>query len=270
MILANGAIVKRIFPVRMNTKGIPFGPPFDTDGSPMWKPFQERDPSPNEIAAWNRIAVPHNWALVLGRASDLVVIDVDPRHGGHETIKKYAVPLTFTIRTPGDGLHYYFACPPGGCASQPTFDQGIEIKGDGNIVLIPPSSKVVDGIKRRYEVVPGTETLPAAPLPAWAQARPRAVSPSKWRDAFRTVPRGQQNIQLTSLAGYLARTFPDELWPAIQEILWAIARRYPQDPHNPWTLENMTVIAESICATERTRRTSDAAKRAARCLTVEV
>src|SRR5262250_517001 len=121
MITIKGMIPKRIFPVRMNTKGIAFGPPFDADGTPMWKPFQERDPYSEEVAAWNQIAEPHNWALVLGQASDLVVVDVDRRHGGHETIKKYSVPLTFTVRTPGGGLHYYFACPRGGCASQLAF-----------------------------------------------------------------------------------------------------------------------------------------------------
>ncbi len=252
MITLSGTIPRRIFPVRLNTKGIPFGPPFDSDGSPMWKPFQERDPLPVEIAAWNRITEPHNWALVLGQASFVVVIDVDPRHGGDETIKKYPMPLTFTVRTPGGGHHYYFAGPREGCRSQLAFDQGIEIKGDGNLVLIPPSSK--NGVK--YEIVEGTENLPPAPLPAWAQARPaKAAGVSTWRDAFGAVPKGKQHTQLVSLCGYIAKTFPDELWPAIPEILWAIARRYPQDAHNPWTQADMVAIAESICAAEQRSRT---------------
>jgi hypothetical protein len=251
VITAQGTISKRVFPVRINTKGIPFGPPFDTDGTPMWKPFQDRDPTEDEMRAWDRLTVPHNLALVLGRASGFVVIDVDPRHGGNETIKKYPMPLTFTVRTPSGGHHYYFACPPGGCASQLAFDQGVEIKGDGNIVLIPPSSK--NGVK--YEIVDGTENLPVAMLPAWARTvKLRAVGESKWWGAFRTVPQGEQHARLVSLCGYIARTFPNELWPAIPEILWAIARRYPQDSRDPWTEADMAVIAETICAAEQRNR----------------
>ena len=240
---------KRIFPVRLGTKGIPFGPPFTEEGHGAWKPFQTRDPFPEEIAAWNRILGPLNWALVLGKASGFVVIDIDPRHGGDTTVTKYPLPPTFTIRTPGGGWHYYFQCPSSGCASQPAFDRGIEIKGDGNIVLVPPSQK--NGVA--YEIVDGMD-LPPAPLPSWAapatKTRTGGGAPGEWSRLLHGVAQGERNASCARLAGwFLARGLGRD---AAQEILTA------------WNLRNTPPLPDdeiahclaSISGADVRRRTS--------------
>lgn len=73
------------------------------------KPFEKdwpRHPFPvTDIAAW--VALGNNYG-VLGGYGDLVVVDADsPEMAGH--MKKNA-PLTFTVKTPKKGSHFYFLC----------------------------------------------------------------------------------------------------------------------------------------------------------------
>lgn len=74
------------------------------------------------------------------------VLDIDPRNGGDETLANWLeehgpLPRTWTARTGGGGVHYYFAheerfeaIPLGHLA------EGIDVKGDSrHYVLVPPS-----------------------------------------------------------------------------------------------------------------------------------
>jgi len=258
LIAVDGTISRRIFPVRLNTKGIPFGPPFDTDGSPMWRPFQERDPLPEEIAAWNRITSPHNWGLVLGRASGFTVLDIDPRNGADPAAfaVKYEIPRTFTVKTPSGGLHWYF-WHSAGLRSQLMFDRnpGVELKSNGTLAPIPPSGR--DG--RKYEIVDESE---AAGLPPKIFERAGALraggntsTSGRWKMALDVVPIGEQDTHLISLAGVLARQLTPDLWPTIPKTLAARAANWPHDPRRgPWTAADFERITESACRMESARQ----------------
>ena len=85
-----------------------------------------------------------NVGIATGSGSGIVVLDVDPRHGGDvslaETVERYAsLPSTPTVRT-GGGLHLYFrhlgavACTRG-LGGYP----GLDLRGDGGYVVAPPS-----------------------------------------------------------------------------------------------------------------------------------
>jgi hypothetical protein len=85
-----------------------------------------------------------NVAVLTGARSGIVVLDVDPRHGGTETLLALvaahgALPDTPVVETGGGGQHYYFAHPGGrvdGCVLGP----GLELKADGQLVVAPPSA----------------------------------------------------------------------------------------------------------------------------------
>jgi hypothetical protein len=53
-----------------------------------------------------------NIAIATGPASGLLVVDVDPRNGGEESLKKLfcgsPLPSTPTVNTGGGGMHLYF------------------------------------------------------------------------------------------------------------------------------------------------------------------
>ncbi len=90
-------------------------------------------------AAWPRA----NVGVLTGARSGLVVLDVDPRHGGDDDLaallaKHGPLPETPTVVTGGGGAHYYFA-HPGGTVEGYDLSDGLELKADGQFVVAPPS-----------------------------------------------------------------------------------------------------------------------------------
>lgn len=118
-----------------------------------WKPYQTRLPTEDEIQEWYRQWPDAGVAIVTGKVSGLVVLDVDPRNGGDESLKQLeaAGKLTLlasivSVRTQSGGMHYYFEYPKGGVMkTRPGFLPGLDLKSDGGYVVAPPT------------VVPGTD-----------------------------------------------------------------------------------------------------------------
>ncbi len=81
-----------------------------------------------------------NIGMALGRAShDLVVVDIDGKDG-QDSIREWNlhIPETVVARTGREGgFHYYFVAPGMGCRND--LFSGIDIKGDGGYVVVPPS-----------------------------------------------------------------------------------------------------------------------------------
>jgi DNA-binding MarR family transcriptional regulator len=108
-----------------------------------------------------------NVGLKTGRASGTAIIDVDPRNGGMETLRRLQaehgyLPPTRLHATGGDGFHYVL-CYPEGVVEVPSriIGTGIELKGDGAGIVLPPSNHTSGG---SYEVL---INAPLAPLPSW-------------------------------------------------------------------------------------------------------
>jgi hypothetical protein len=74
-------------------------------------------------------------------AEDEVVIDVDPRNGGANTLGLFpALPRTRTTKTRSDGRHYWLTVEPG-TEMRGKLGPGIDVKRHGKgYVVIPPSA----------------------------------------------------------------------------------------------------------------------------------
>jgi len=176
-----------------------------------WRAYQTRLPTEEERATWRRQWPDANQALVTGAISELVVVDVDPRRNGGQALQGRALPPTRVVRTPSGGAHYYFQHPGQTVPCVPDLLPGVDLKGDGGYVLVPPSS--IDG--NAYEVVIDE---PPAPMPQWLPAvlQLRAVRGGTGRlDAtelaslLRGVPEGQRDASAARIAGhYLAKGIP--------------------------------------------------------------
>lgn len=177
-----------------------------------WTEFQRRIAGAAEIDAWYRAQLDANVAVVTGRLSDLVVIDVDPRHGGEASLARLQaahgpLPVTAEVATGGGGRHLYFAHPPGELRNRAALAPGIDLRGDGGCVVAPPSRHKSG---RTYawaagrspdEIAPAA--LPRCFLPAPAAARP-GHPPAYWRTLVQQgVNEGRRNETLASLAGHL-------------------------------------------------------------------
>lgn len=92
------------------------------------------------------------WGVPTGNVNNILVLDVDVKGGGLDTIKKYHVPLTMSQTTMSGGKHYIFKYPADGknYGNRVGFDAGLDIRGQGG-----------------YIAYYGTDHTPIAEAPLW-------------------------------------------------------------------------------------------------------
>jgi uncharacterized protein (DUF927 family) len=130
-----------------------------------------------KIRAWWKENPNYNIAILTGERSGIVAMDIDPRNGGtemlYEKIFEYgALPHTITFKTGGGGVHYIFKHPGWRVKSKGVFE-GIDSKGDGGYIVVPPS---LHPSGKRYEQQVMTE---AAIMPDWWAKQVRDKEPVK-------------------------------------------------------------------------------------------
>jgi hypothetical protein len=168
--------------------------------------------------------VRHWWwskpdANVAISCTGLVVLDIDPRHGGDESLialeqQHDVLPGTWMVRTGGGGTHFYFAAPDRIDVknSSGKLAAGIDIRTRGGYVLAPPSRHVCGGC---YRWLVDPDEVALAALLAWlveALTRPQVTPPEEWRELIRVGPadgsRARQEA-IARLSGHLLRRHVD-------------------------------------------------------------
>ena len=103
--------------------------------------------------------------MVTGSLSAFIVVEADTPKGhdidGIASLRKLvadngALPETLMAESPTGSLHYYFRCPATPIKNSASrIGPGIDVRGDGGMVLAPPSvrpgvghSSTPDGIER--------------------------------------------------------------------------------------------------------------------------
>ena len=76
----------------------------------------------------------HNIGIATGQG--LAVLDVDAHHGG--VVPAWAPP-TLVAKTPSGGVHLYYAVDGPVPNSQSKLAPGVDVRGDGGMVVAPPS-----------------------------------------------------------------------------------------------------------------------------------
>ncbi|TWD80387.1 bifunctional DNA primase/polymerase-like protein [Kribbella amoyensis] len=106
--------------------------------------FYAATTDPDRVAAIVA-AIPYGQLAVrTGAVSGLLLVDVDPAHGGDRSLMhlmdEELVPRTLHVHTGSGGLHLYYRHPGHHIASRPMPGRpGIDIKADGGYVVLPPS-----------------------------------------------------------------------------------------------------------------------------------
>jgi hypothetical protein len=136
-----------------------------------WKIYQDRCAKKETLHEWYRRSPDYNVGIVTGALSGLVVLDVDPRHGGDKSLRKLerehgSLPKTLESITGGGGRHVYFSHPGGEVRNRVGIVPGIDLRGDGGCIVAPPS---VHPSGKRYRWVKGRAPgeIPLARLPDW-------------------------------------------------------------------------------------------------------
>ncbi len=178
-----------------------------------WEIFQTQRASAAEVERWFARWPDANLGIVTGAISGLVVLDVDPKHGGDESFAKLearhgTVPRTVESLTGGGGRHLFFGHPGGTVRNRVGLAQGIDLRADGGYVVAPPS-RHPSGRDYAWEVSHHPDDTPLAELPAWLLAEERAAdgpghSMAYWRELVRSgVDEGRRNSTIASLTGHL-------------------------------------------------------------------
>jgi hypothetical protein len=177
-----------------------------------WRELQERRASREEIEGWFRRWRDANVGIVTGVISRLIVLDIDPKHGGDDglaELERRHGPLRPTVEvvTGGGGRHFYFASPGGEVRNRAGLAQGIDLRGDGGYIVAPPSIHP-SGQPYRWIAGHAPHEFPLAPMPPWILRMSGGArtgrSVEDWRKLVREgVPEGTRNSTIASLTGHL-------------------------------------------------------------------
>ena len=165
---------------------------------------------PTTLASWTAQYPNCNWGLATGPDSGRCVLDLDGTSGERwkeQQIERHgldwlATPQVATAR----GIHLHYAWP-----AQPIRNSakkvavGVDIRGWRGYVVIPPSIHE-SGAAYEWRTDPAQRL---APVPAWLLELIQESQPSETSktggNRKRTIPAGQRNSSLTSLAGTMQR-----------------------------------------------------------------
>jgi hypothetical protein len=178
-----------------------------------WQTFEERHPTEPQVRRWFDRWPAANVAVVTGAISGIVVLDVDRRHGGEESLTRLALrnaglPETVEAATGGGGRHIYFRHPGFEVRNRAGLLPGLDLRGDGGVIIVPPSIHP-SGKPYRWRKGFAPDEIALAPLLDWLLV-PRfggssqGHSLSYWRKLVREgVSEGQRNATVASFTGHL-------------------------------------------------------------------
>jgi putative DNA primase/helicase len=190
-------------------------------------------------------------------ASGFVAVDVEADEG-LETLAALErqhgpLPDTVTSITGRRGRHLLFAHSRTHVANAVRLWAGIDVRGDGGYIVVPPSRTIGAYV---WEIGHGPDDLPLAPVPAWLLERirgDRSTGASRPLDEWVALVRGPiaegaRNDSLARLTGYLLRCRPAP--HVVLELVRAVndARCRPPLPE-----DEIERIVESIARRELAR-----------------
>ena len=156
------------------------------------------------IMNWWRETPNANIGILTGSESGIIVLDIDPTHGGNKSLesliaKHGELPPTLKVKTGGNGWHYYFNHPGIKVPNRANLLPGIDIRGDGGYVVAPPS---LHASQNSYNWASDIKRISEAPswLIEFINKRPISQSAKSPEANFAT---GSRNSSLMSIAGFL-------------------------------------------------------------------
>jgi hypothetical protein len=121
-----------------------------------------------QVRGWWRRWPDANLGVITGAGSGLLVLDVDLPEGPaslHRLEAAHApLPATCTQRTGSGGRQLLFAHPGRPVGNRARLEPGIDVRGDGGYIVVPPSRHACGD---RYQWI---SRMPPAPPPDWLLA----------------------------------------------------------------------------------------------------
>ncbi len=213
---------------------------------------EEATTDPEKIKAWWSKTPSANIGIPMGEKSGLVALDVDPRHGGNQSLAALVLaygelPQTVTATTGGGGKHYVFKYTDDLALKNVVgFRDGLDVRTQGGMIVAAPS---MHHSGNRYAWDKGLSPFEtqAVEMPDWLIAVIRKVGTkiktkkSTVKTPEKIVKEGNRNNHLASLAGVLRRRGVGE-----EGILATLRAENAERLDPPLDDETVVAIAKSI------------------------
>lgn len=212
-----------------------------------WEKYQSQKPTKDEVEEWWSKYPNANIAVVTGAISNLVVIDVD----GVKVTN--GMTLTPTSQSSPGRYHYYYQHPgfevPN---SASVIAQGIDVRGDGGLIILPPSQhfdKVTGQPDHKYTWLVSPEEEPFAPLPDWIL---EIVKVKKTIEVIaHGSTQGTRNNDAAAMTGSLLARYPQPEWGSI---CWDLLKGW-NTQNSPMLPESeLRTVFDSICQRELAKK----------------
>lgn len=219
-----------------------------------WKKYQGERASKEQIIEWFTKHPSANIGIITGNVSNLLVFDVDPRHGG--TDEDFKNITTVKAKTGGGGFHFYFQYEDG-VQNSAGIKPGLDIRGEGGYIIAPPSIHE-SGNAYEWEVNPMSNLPIKMPdsLKQWILSKgpknnEQKSNKSRVKEIVNGVPEGKRNNSAASLIGKLLRSLEEKEWDSIA---WPLVKAWNKENNNPPSPEDeLLTTFESIKKKEKQR-----------------
>jgi hypothetical protein len=200
------------------------------------------------ICRWAQRHERCNWAVATGLGSGVFVIDVDGESGTNlfcSMVEQHTTWARTLTAITARGQHFYFTYPATGTIrnSAGKLGIGLDVRGDGGYVLVPPSIHPSGAL---YEWTSPSNGFAPVSAPDWllheiVTATARSIEPSE----IGILPEGRRNDGLTRAGGYFRRT-----GATLAEIEIVLMEQNARRCRPPLLDTEVRTIAASVCRYE--------------------
>lgn len=214
--------------------------PMKKDKKPyfLWKEFQTRHPSREEIIHWWDMYPDANVAIITGKISGIAVVDVEK--GGDVA----GLPMTRIVKTGGGGWHYYYKYQDG-IENKVRLREKTDIRGEGGYVVAPPS---IHASGEQYFWTDESETI--ANFPSGMIVEIVQPKNTDWQKIVQGVPEGMRNDSAAKLFGKLLPAFSRDEW---NPVIWELGKIWNQRNSSPLPENELHDVFESIAKRESSK-----------------
>ncbi len=205
---------------------IPIKPSSKLPSIISWKEYQERYPTIAEIEKWWTDRPDDNIALICGKISGVIVVDIDPKSGG--TTEGLELPPSLCSRTGGGGQHIFYKWNKDLVGAKVGIRAGIDIRSEASYVVLPPS---LHASGNTYDWINEGEEMSDPPTWLYKKEEEQGKDKTDWEEFFKeNKGKGIRNMSATQLAGKILYEVSPEMWDTLG---WPLFVQWNKEHNTP-------------------------------------